>query len=216
MALVFASTNPDAGPWGLTAFLVPTNLDGVELLGNRDKMGMRTTPFGDLQFTDVVVPADAMLGRQGAGVSIFNTVLEVERSFVFITMVGALERLIDDTIDFANNRQQGGASISSYQAISHRIVKMKERHETARLLIYKAAMASVTKTGTTMASALAKIAACDLSIASTLDAVSIYGARGYVSEYEVERELRDAVGGMVYSGTSEVQRNNVARLLGLG
>ncbi len=80
----------------------------------------------------------------------------------------------------------------------------------------RAAMATVAGTHSTMASALAKIAACDLGIASALDAASIHGARGYVSEDEVERELRDAVGGLVYSGTSDIQRNIVARLLGIG
>lgn len=216
MALVFATTNPAAGQWGISAFIVPADLPGVERVGNRDKMGMRTTPFGDMTFTDVVVPADAVLGRPGAGASIFAAVLEVERSFVFITQVGAMQRQIDDTIEFANTRIQGGEPISARQVIAHRIVDMKERHETARLFVYKAAMATVTGTHTTMASALAKIAACDVGIASALDAASIHGARGYVSEYEVERELRDAVGGLVYSGTSDIQRNIVARLLGIG
>ncbi|MFT6289930.1 MAG: alkylation response protein AidB-like acyl-CoA dehydrogenase [Ilumatobacter sp.] len=216
MALVFATTNPTAGQWGISAFLVPADLPGVERVGNRDKMGMRTTPFGDMTFTDVIVPADAVLGRPGSGASIFAAVLEVERSFVFITQVGAMQRQIEDTIEFANTRIQGGEPISARQVIAHRIVNMKERHETARLFVYKAAMATVTGTHSTMASALAKIAACDVGIASALDAASVHGARGYVSEYEVERELRDAVGGLVYSGTSDIQRNIVARLLGIG
>lgn len=215
MALVFATTDPSAGRWGISAFLVPADAPGFERSANRDKMGMRTTPFGDLTFDDVVVPGDAVLGRVGSGASIFNAVLEVERSYVFITQIGAMERQIDDTIAFANSRVQGGGPISHHQAVAHRIVDMKQRHETARLFVYKAAIAAVTETHTSLASALAKITACDAGIASALDAASIHGARGYVSAYEVERELRDAVGGLVYSGTSDIQRNVIARLLGL-
>lgn len=216
MAIVFATTNPAAGQWGITAFLVPADLPGVERVGNRDKMGMRTTPFGDMTFTDVIVPADAVLGRVGSGASIFAAVLEVERSFVFVTQVGAMQRQVEDTIAFANGRIQGGGPISSHQVIAHRIVDMKQRHETARLFVYKAAIAAVTGKQASISSALAKITACKLGIESALDSASIHGARGYVSEYEVEREVRDAVGGLAYSGTSDIQRNIVARHLGLG
>lgn len=215
VAIVFASTNPAAGQWGITAFLVPADLPGVDPLGHRDKMGMRSAPFGDITFTDVVVPPDAVLGRAGSGASIFNSVLEVERSFVFIAQIGAMERQLDATITFANERVQGGVPISRHQAIAHRIVDMKQRLESARLFVYKAALASVTGNQPAMAAALAKVVACDHAIASSLDAVSVHGARGYLPEYEVERDLRDAVGGLAYSGTSDIQRNVVARLLGL-
>jgi alkylation response protein AidB-like acyl-CoA dehydrogenase len=216
VAIVFASTNPSAGQWGITAFLVPAELDGVEKVGNRNKMGMRTTPFGDITFTDVILPASAVLGRSGSGASIFNAVLEIERSFVFITQVGAMERQLDETIAYANSRIQGGGPISRHQAIAHRIVGMKQRHETARLFVYKAAIAVASGKQAPMAAALAKMAACDVGIASSVDAASVHGAQGYVTEYEVEREIRDAVGGLAYSGTSDIQRNIVARLLGLG
>lgn len=216
VAIVFASTDPTAGQWGITAFLVPADAAGVERLGNREKMGMRTTPFGDIRLTDVVLPADAVLGRPGSGASIFNAVLEVERSFVFITQVGAMERQLDETIAFANSRVQGGGPISRHQAVAHRIVEMKRRHETARLFVYRAAIAAASGHQLPLAAALAKMAACDVGIASAVDAVSVHGAQGYLTEYEVEREVRDAVGGLAYSGTSDIQRNIVARLLGLG
>ncbi len=215
MALVFATTDPKLGRWGITAFLVPGDTEGVERGLNRAKMGMRTTPFGDMTFTNVIVPGSAVLGAPGSGAAIFNAVLEVERSYVFITQVGAMQRQLDDAIAFATGREQGGGPISSHQAIAHRVVSLKERHETARLFVYRAAMASAAGNNVSMASALAKIAACDAGIASAIDAASIHGARGYVSEYEVERDLRDAMGGLVYSGTSDIQRNIVARQLGL-
>ncbi len=214
--IVFASTKPGAGAWGLSTFLVPTDLDGVERLENRDKMGMRTTPFGDITLTDVVVPASALIGREGAGASIFNAVLQVERSFVFATQVGSMERQLDASVAYAREREQGGVPIGDHQAVSHRIADMKQRHETARLMLYRAAMASVTGRDVAMSAALAKLTASEAGLEAALAASMVHGAKGYVSEFEVERDLRDAIGGLVYSGTSDIQRNIIARLLGLG
>ena len=93
---------------------------------------------------------------------------------------------------------------------------MKLRHETARALMYRTAMLDEAGADTTMAAALAKLAASETAVASGLDATLVHGARGYVTQFEVERDLRDAVGGLIYSGTSDIQRNIVARLLGVG
>lgn len=214
--IVFASTNPAAGSWGLSAFIVPTDLDGVEQLPNRDKMGMRTTPFGDITLTDVVVPADALVGREGAGASIFNAVVQVERAFVFITQVGSMQRQLEGAVRYANERVQGGRPIGNYQAVSHRLAEMKQEHETARLFIYKAAIALTSGKDATMAAALAKIVGADTGIALAMGATAIHGAKGYVSDFEVERDLRDAIGGIVYSGTTDIQRNIISRLMGVG
>jgi alkylation response protein AidB-like acyl-CoA dehydrogenase len=213
LSIVFASTKPGAGNWGVSAFLVPTDLPGVEVGALREKMGMRTTPFGDLEFTDVILPADTLLSREGAGASIFGAVLDIERAFVFAPQIGAMERQLDEAIAYARERHQGGHPIGHYQAVSHRIVAMKARHEQTRLLLYRAAMAEVTGRGTTLAASLAKLAASESGIASSIDAATVQGARGYVTEFEIERQVRDAIGGAVYSGTSDVLRNIVARIL---
>ena len=215
MVIVFASTNPEAGTWGLSALIVPTDLEGVERFANRDKMGMRTTPFSDIGFTDVVVPPSALIGHEGSGASIFNAVVQVERAFVFATQVGAMERHLADAVDYARNRHQGGHPIGHYQAVSHRLVDMKQQHETARLFLYRAALAVASGSDVPLFAALAKIVGAETGMAAAFSAASVHGARGYVSEFEVERGLRDAVGGFVYSGTSDIQRNIVARLLGL-
>ncbi|MEM1333457.1 MAG: acyl-CoA dehydrogenase family protein [Actinomycetota bacterium] len=215
MAIVFASTRPGAGRWGITAFLVPTDLDGVERSELRPKMGMRTTPFGDLRFHGVRVPASAVLGRPGSGASIFNTVLEVERAFVFAPAIGAMERQLRRAVGHANDRVQGGVPIGSHQGVSHRIADMKEQHETARLFMYRAAIASVLGQDVAMTAAMSKLVGSEQGIAAAMSSVALHGAQGFVTEYGVERDLRDAVGGIVYSGTSEVQKNIVARLLGV-
>ncbi len=216
MAIVFASTRPEAGSWGISAFLVETTLDGVVRSDVRGKMGMRTTPFGDLEFHDVVVPADALLGREGAGARIFGAILDVERSYVFAPQVGAMERQLDQTIAYAKQREQGGHPIGHYQAVSHRIVAMKERYERARFFLYRAAMAETTGREFTMYASLAKLVAGEVGIESALDASVVQGARGYLTEFEIERSLRDAIGGLTYSGTADIMRNVIARHLGLG
>ncbi|MEQ8437247.1 MAG: acyl-CoA dehydrogenase family protein [Ilumatobacter fluminis] len=214
--IVFASTRPDAGSWGVTAFIVDADADGVRRGPLREKMGMRTTPFGDLFFDDVEVGEDAVLGREGAGARIFGSVIDVERSYVFAPQVGAMERQLDETIMFATSRTSGGRPIGDYQAVSHRIVSMKERHERARLFLYRAALAEATGQPTALTASLAKIVGCDTGIESALDASLIHGARGYVSEFEVERTIRDSLAGLTFSGSTDVLRNVVARLLGVG
>ncbi|MEM8705490.1 MAG: acyl-CoA dehydrogenase family protein [Actinomycetota bacterium] len=213
LCITFAATNPDAGSWGISAFLVPMDAPGVERGELREKMGMRTTPFGDIVFNDVRLGPETLLGKEGAGSRIFSSILDIERAYVFAPQIGAMERQLDETIAFARAREQGGRPIAEYQAVSHRIVAMKQRHETSRLLLYRAALAEATGKAMTLSASLAKVAAADAAIESSLDATTVHGARGYVSEFGVERAFRDSVGGLVYSGSTDVLRNMIARLM---
>jgi alkylation response protein AidB-like acyl-CoA dehydrogenase len=216
VCIVFASTRPGSGSWGISAFLVPTDLPGVERGEVRPKMGMRTTPFGDLRFHSVVLPPEALIGREGSGASIFSATLDVERSFIFAPQVGGMQRQLEETLSYAREREQGGHAIAQYQAVGHRLAAMKERHERARLFLYRAALAEARGDRLTMAASLAKIVACDAAIQSSLDAAVIHGAKGYLPEFGGERQFRDSVGGLVYSGSTDVLRTVVARLLGAG
>jgi alkylation response protein AidB-like acyl-CoA dehydrogenase len=216
VCIVFASTRPGGGSWGISAFLVPTDLPGVDRGEARPKMGMRTTPFGDLRFTSVELPPETLIGREGAGASIFSATLDVERSFIFAPQVGGMQRQLEETLSYAREREQGGQAIAQYQAVGHRLAAMKERHERSRLFLYRAALAEARGDRLTMAASLAKIVACDAAIQSSLDAAAIHGAKGYLPEFGGERQFRDAIGGLVYSGSTDVLRNVVARLLGAG
>ena len=216
VALVFASTDTVRGRWGITAFLVDLDQPTVRRSVNRPKTGMRTTPFGDLTFHDCHVPVEMRLGPEGAGFSIFTAATETERSNIWAGQLGVMHRQLESCIQFASTRRIAGKSIGDHQAVAHRVVDMKLRYETSRLLMYKAAIARARGEQSTLLASLAKLHAAESAVASGLDAVRLFGARGYVVEFEVERDLRDAIGGLTYSGTSEVQRNVVARLLGLG
>ncbi len=215
LAIVFASTNPAVGRWGISAFIVDRSAEGFSTTPVAEKMGLRTTPFSNLVFKDCFVPEDCLLGPEGAGVSLFTTAMESERSYIFASQLGRMERQLDDCIQYARSRRAFGGPISQFQAVSHRVVDMKVRLETARLLLYKVAWLEETGQSVLMEAAMAKLCLSELFVESSLDAIRIHGAKGYASEYEVERDLRDGVGGLIYSGTSDIQKNIIARMLGL-
>jgi hypothetical protein len=212
---LFATTNPAVGRWGITAFIVETATPGITRRTRRDKMGLLTEPMGEIVLEDVIVPAANRLGREGAGASIFSAGMDYEHGFIFSSHVGAMARQLDRTIDFVKTRQQGGQPISKYQAVSHRIAEMNVRLETARAFLYKTAWMVDQGMDFTLQAAMTKLVISELFVESSLDAIRAHGGRGYLGEFGVERDLRDAVGGVLYAGTSDIQRNLIAGLLGL-
>jgi len=215
VALVFASTDPDKGRWGISAFLVERDTPGYEAGPRQHKMGLRTVPIGTITLTDCHVPEANRLGPVGAGVSISSHSLEIERCFILASQLGAMERQLEDAIDHARNREQFGRPIGKFQAVSHRIAEMKLRLETARLMLYKVAWLKERGESAMMEAALLKLHLSEVFVASGIDALRVHGGPGYLSDSGVERDVRDALGGILYAGTSDIQRNIIARLLGL-
>ena len=156
-----------------------------------------------------------MLGRAGAGASIFDDAMQFERSFIFASHVGSMARQLDDAIAFSQSRVLGNRPIGKNQSISNRIADMKVRLETARMFLYKAAWRIDQGQDARLDAAMAKLTISELFLENSLDAVRIHGGVGYMSDRGIERDLRDAVGGVIYSGTSDIQRNLIAGLLGL-
>jgi alkylation response protein AidB-like acyl-CoA dehydrogenase len=214
-AVLLASTNPDLGQWGLTAFLVKANTPGFAIGAPRKKMGLRTVPQGDLTLTNCVVSTDAVLGSEGSGMGIVNSSLEWERCCLLASQLGAMERQLEDCIRYARERKQFGRPIGKFQSVSNRIVDMKLRLETARLLLYRTGWLKLTGQNAMMDAAMAKLYLSECFVKSSLDAIRIHGGNGYMCETGVERDLRDAIGGTIYGGTSDIQRNTIAGLLGL-
>ena len=141
--------------------------------------------------------------------------MEWERSCILGSHVGAMERQLEDAIRYTRERSQFGQRIGKFQSVANRIADMKVRLETARLLLYRVAWLKQMGKPTVMEAALAKLYLSECFVQSSLDAVRTYGGYGYMTEMEVERDLRDAVGGTLYSGTSDIQRMIIARMLGL-
>ncbi len=215
ITLVFAVTNPKIGKWGISGFIVEKDSKGYSAGPNKQKMGLRTVPFGDLFFKDCFVPEENRLGAEGAGWSISLTSLEFDRCNILASQLGAMERQLEETIAFVKNRKQFGKSISEFQSVSNRVANMKLRLETSRMLLYKVAWLKSQGKSAMMEAALLKLQLSESFVASSLDAIRCSGGAGYITENGIERNLRDAVGGVIYAGTSDIQRNIIANLLGL-
>jgi len=215
IAVAFATVDPSRKMWGVTGFILEKGMPGFTIGGPFEKMGLRTSPMSELIFQDCFVPAENRLGPEGAGSNIFNDSMEWERSCILASHIGAMERQLETSIQYARDRQQFNQPIGKFQSVANRIVDMKVRLETARLLLYKVAWLKKNGKPAVMEAAMAKLYLSERFIQSSLGASSSSGSYGYMTEFEVERDLRDAVGGTLYSGTSDIQRNIIARLLGL-
>jgi len=213
--MVFATVDKRKGFMGVTAFIVERDFPGFRVGRDIGKMGLRTAPMAELILEDCKVPAENRLGREGNGPAIFEDTVEWERTCLLASIVGAMERQLEQCIDYARERKQFGKAIGKYQSIANKMVDMKVRMETSRLFLYKVAWMKESRGKAPMDAAIAKLYLSESWIQSCLDAVQIHGGYGYTTEYEVERDLRDSVGSTLYSGTSEIQRNIIARYLGL-
>jgi alkylation response protein AidB-like acyl-CoA dehydrogenase len=216
LVIVFAMTDPKKGyHGGVTAFLVERGTPGFAAGTKFDKLGLRTSPIGELVFTDLYVPAEAVLGTVGAGSALFTASMDWERICLFASHVGAMERLLETSIAYARTRTQFGQAIGKFQGVGHRIADMKVQLEAARLLVYRAAWRLGNTRNASLDAAMAKLFVSESLVQTALATVQVHGGYGFMTEYEVERALRDAVGSTIYSGTSEMQRNIIARWLGL-
>jgi alkylation response protein AidB-like acyl-CoA dehydrogenase len=213
--MVFATVDKRRGFMGVTAFIVERDFPGFRVGRDIEKMGLRTAPMAELIFENCKVPVGNRLGKEGNGAAIFEDTVEWERACILASILGGMERQLEQCIKYSRERKQFGKAIGKYQSIANKIVDMKVRMETARLLLYKVAWMKETHGKATMDAAIAKLYLSESWIKSCLDAVQIHGGYGYTTEYEVERDLRDSIGSTLYSGTSEIQRNIIARYLGL-
>jgi alkylation response protein AidB-like acyl-CoA dehydrogenase len=213
--LVFATVDRSKGVLGITAFLVDRETPGFRVGKKIAKMGLTTSPMAELVFDNCVVPVTNRLGREGRGATIFNDSMEWERACIMAPCLGAMERQLAACVQYAKTRHQFGHPISDFQAVSNRLARMKLRLETSRLILYQAAWAKEHGGSAGAEASMAKLHLGEAWIQSCLDAVQLHGGYGYMTEFEVERDLRDAVGGTLYSGTSEIQQAIIARGLGL-
>jgi len=216
LALVFACTDPDRPPAArLTAFLVETGTAGFQVGRKLEKMGLRTSPLSELVFEDVRVSRDAVLGGVGGGAMVFTHSMDWERTCLFASHVGTAERLLETAVRYARNRRQSGQAIGKFQGVAHRIADAKVALEGARWLVYHAAWQLERTRRVSLHAAIAKLAASRALLRCALDAVQVLGGYGFMTEFQVERAVRDAVGSGLYSGTSEIQKNIIAGWLGL-
>lgn len=215
LLLVYATVNPAKGPGGITGFLVEKGFRGFSVSPNMQKMGLRTSPMSEVILDDCEVPVENRLGKEGTGVALFTHSLEWERSCILASVVGTMQRQLEACVRYARLRKQFGKPIGKFQMIADKLVEMKLRLETTRLLLYKTAWLRENGTFALMDASLAKLYISESWVKSCLDAIQVHGGYGYMTESNWERELRDALGSKLYSGTSEIQRLIVAHCMGL-
>jgi alkylation response protein AidB-like acyl-CoA dehydrogenase len=214
--IVFAMTDRARGyHGGVTAFVVERSAAGFSSGKKIEKMGLRTSPFGELVFDEVYVADEAVLAGVGGGAAVFTHSMDWERIGLFASHVGQMERLLESAVAYARTRKAGDKPIGKNQAVSHKIADMKVRLEAGRLLTYQAASRLDKTRAVSLDASITKLFVSEALVQTALDTVQIFGGYGYTTEYEMERALRDAVGAKIYSGTSEVQRNIIASWLGL-
>ena len=213
IAMVFATSDPALGRWGISTFIVEASDEGFIRGKAEDKMGLRASPLGSIRLENCFVPKERLLGEEGDGAAIFSDAMEWERSFIFASHVGRMARQLQICADYAHERKVSGQPIERYQSVSNRLVEMRLRLETSRLLLYKTAWMKSQGLPCASEAAMAKLHISESFAASSMDAIRIHGALGYMEESGVPRDLRDSVGGLIYGGTSDIQRQIIASLL---
>ena len=209
--VVFASTDKTKGHRGLSAFIVPTDVEGVVVEKHLDKMGQRATDTSALAFQDVRVPAANRLGEEGEGFKIAMKTLDGTRPGTAAGAIGVAQAAYEHAVEYAKERVQFGQPIAMNQGINFLIADMATEIEAARLLTWQAAWLIDQGKRATLQSSFAKRLAADTAMKVTTDAVQVFGGYGYIKEYPVEKLMRDAKLFQIYEGTSQIQRLVIAR-----
>lgn len=213
--VVFANVDPGKGRNGVSAFLVEKDTPGLTISRKLHKMGLRTSPMSELAFEDCKIPAESLLGRECSGQAVFTASMEWERSCILASHLGAMQRILDTCVRYAKDREQFGQPIGKFHPISNKIAEMDLRLETARLILYKAAWLKAQGKHPLREASMAKLYVSETYIKTCMDAIQLHGGYGYVTDYQLERELRDSIGGAIYSGTSEIQKIIISGLHGV-
>ncbi|MEU5583201.1 acyl-CoA dehydrogenase family protein [Streptomyces huasconensis] len=214
VTLVYATVNPALGFTGVTAFLVDRDTEGLTVESRFEKTGMRTSPWGEITLRDCRVPAGARLGAEKQGSRILARAMAWERSLLLAPLLGTMRRQIEQCVQYARSRSQFGKNIGRFEAVAHRIVDMQLRLDAARLLTHRAA-SQLGGADASYAPEAAKLTTSEAAVATFLDAMQVYGGLGYTTGTDIERNLRDALGTRISSGTSDLQRVLMAEKMGI-
>ena len=210
--LVLARTDPEAGFWGISAFVVPRDSPGLTVGAPEEKLGLRASVTAPLLFDDCRLPAANLLGREGQGLVISMAALDHSRVGIAAQCVGIHQRALELAVEYARQRVQFGRPIAEFQAIRFIVAEMATRLEAARGLTRAAAVAAGTRDAGRLASQ-AKLFASEAANRACWDSLQIHGGNGFSEEYEIARLYRDVRVTTIYEGTSEMQRQIIARHL---
>lgn len=209
--VVFAKTDPAAGHKGISAFIVERDSAGLSVGEPLAKLGQRAAPTCEVFFDQVFVPEEKRLGAEGEGFSIAMRTFDQSRPMVAAFGLGLTQRCIDESLAYACERQSMGKRLIDHQVIAHRLADMRIRLEASRLLTYQSAWLADQGLRNTTQASIAKAFTSDAAMWAATEAIQIFGGMGYSTEYPVEKLFRDAKVLQIYEGTSEIQRNIIAR-----
>ena len=213
VGFVLARTDKEAGHRGMSIFIVDLHAKGVERGPKEHKMGQRASQVGALNFADVMLGEEALLGEEGKGFHMMMSVLDKGRVGIAALAVGIGQAGLEAAVDYAQQRRQFGKAIVEFQGVQWLLADMAKDIEAARLLVQSAAAKIDAGENATKACSIAKCFAGDMAVARTADAVQVFGGSGYIRGFEVERLYRDAKITQIYEGTNQIQRMIIAREL---
>jgi alkylation response protein AidB-like acyl-CoA dehydrogenase len=213
--VAYANVDLSKGAKGITAFIIDKDAPGLKIGGKIAKMGLRTSPISEIFFDNCEVPEENRLAPEGKGALVFTESMSWERGSILSSAVGTMERLMETCLRYARDRKQFGEPIGKFQQVANKIVDMRMRIECSRHMLYHCAWLKSRQRSNILEAAMAKLKISDDWIHVCQEAMQIHGGYGYTVDYEIERDLRDAMGSKIYSGTSEIQRNIAASMLGL-
>jgi len=213
MIIVFAVTDPDAGKKGITAFIVPTDTPGYEVIRVEEKLGLHSSDTCQIAFNGMRIPAELRLGEEGEGYRIALANLEGGRIGIAAQAVGMAKAAFEAARDYARERSAFGKPIAEHQAVAFRLADMATRIEAARQLVFHAASLREAGLPCLSEASMAKLFASEMAERVCSDAIQIHGGYGYMADYPVERIYRDVRICQIYEGTSDVQRMVIARNL---
>ncbi|WP_211655033.1 acyl-CoA dehydrogenase [Planococcus alpniumensis] len=211
--IVFASTNPEAGPRGISAFIVEKDFPGFVVGKDERKMGLHGSRTVQLTFENMEVPVENLLGEEGKGFSIAMANLNAGRIGIAAQALGIAEAAYDYAVAYAKEREQFGKPIAQQQGIGFKLADMATQVEAAKLLVYNAADMYAKGIECNKESSMAKLFASKAAMDITTEAIQVYGGYGYTKDYPVERLFRDAKVTEIYEGTSEIQRIVISKQL---
>jgi len=210
VCIVFAKTDPGE-PKGITQFLVPKDLDGIEVGKKEEKLGLRASDTTTLTFDDVRIPEENRLTEVGRGLSAALEVLTGGRVAIAAQAVGVAQSAFDEAVEYATDREQFDRPIAEFQTIRHKLADMRTETQAGRLLTYDAARGLDSGRPPTQAASMAKLFASEAAMDVTNEAIQIHGGYGYTTDFPVERMYRDAKITQIYEGTTEIQKKIIAR-----
>lgn len=211
--VIYAKTDPNAGPRGITAFIVERDFPGFSRAQKLDKLGMRSSNTCELVFEDCEVPAENILGKEGEGVRVLMSGLDYERLVLSGGPLGIMQSCMDIVVPYIHDRQQFGQSIGQFQLVQGKVADMYTQMNAARAYVYTVAQSCDRGETTRKDAAGAILYSAELATKMALDAIQLLGGNGYINEYSTGRLLRDAKLYEIGAGTSEIRRMLIGREL---